>query len=311
MSQDNREPLVFVHRSCQNFFRFAARQAIMTNPHATVWHIGDTRIREIPELQFEPLTNHLDAIRELEDVYIHYSPNPIDFELFCMQRWIAVLSLMKRENLESAWVLDSDAMVYSRLSELSDFQALGDGMSINSVSPHFTYIRSRASLEKFCREMIDCYRTDDPAAILKGVSMSLGMHAWGVSDMSFFYYFAKQHPGELGDNSLVVNGAMFDNSLRQVQGCEMENGLKKITWIDQCPHATSAETGELIKLHGIHFQGGLKPLMPDYATDPSLPRRRITTQVAEVYNRIQRHYRRKRIKQAYAERRSILPAEAA
>lgn len=305
-SPSSSEPIIFVHRGCQPFFHAVARQAIRMNPRADVWNIGDVRAREVPGLRFEKLSRYESEMRQLEEVYVHYSPNPVDFELFCIQRWFAVWGLMERLDVRQAWVLDSDVLVYSELMGLDAFKTLGTGFTINGASPHAMFIRSRDALRTFCDDTIAAYRDGH----MSDVAMRLGGEVKGISDMAFFQYVSRLHPGLMGNNAEIVDGAMFDNNFGSDQGCEMENGRKRLTWIDGAPHATLRGSGELVRLHGLHFQGGLKPAILEFMAEHGPERRSLLTLLEGTMCRVMRSRRRKRLEKIIGSVDS-LPAKAA
>ena len=242
-------------------------------------------------MRFEKLSRYESQMRRLEEVYVHYSPNPIDFELFCIQRWFAVLGLMERLNVEQAWVLDSDVLVYSELCQLDAFKNLGSGFTINGASPHAMFIRSRSAMQTYCEETIAAYRERR----LDEVTMPLGIGVRGISDMALFQYVSRRHPGLMGNNAQVVDGAMFDNNYGSDQGCEMEQGRKRLTWIEGVPHATLKASGDLVKLHALHFQGGLKPAILEFTAEQGMPRRSLLTLLEGTMFRVARSRRRKRL----------------
>jgi hypothetical protein len=86
----------------------------------------------------------------------------------------------------------------------------------------------------------------------------------GVCDMTIFQFFDEDHPGWVQKIERPGNQLAVDTSLRGVDGFEMKDGLKALTFRAGRPFGKDAVSGESFVFVALHFQGDLKHLMPRY-----------------------------------------------
>ena len=98
-------PVVFFHIGSHDYFKSAVDIALRKN---RVIHIGDNPIVQHSNYKFVNFREVSDKFEDFSKVYLHMSYNPYDYELICFLRWIALMNLMKRENIETAYYSDSD-----------------------------------------------------------------------------------------------------------------------------------------------------------------------------------------------------------
>jgi hypothetical protein len=96
-------------------------------------------------------------------------------------------------------------------------------------------------------------------------SYRAGGREGGVCDMTLFDRYRQAHPERAGDAGAIWNASSHDNNLRRADGYELRRGYKRLTWIGGQPHARRLDTGELVRLGSLHFQGGAKLLIPFFA----------------------------------------------
>jgi hypothetical protein len=88
--------------------------------------------------------------------------------------------------------------------------------------------------------------------------------------MAALYLFWRERQDSILNWAMKYNGNVFDYFLCESRGEKqneyvMHQGIKKITFINKKPMFTVKETGEMIRVHGVHFQGFIgKFLIPLY-----------------------------------------------
>tara|TARA_R110001592_G_scaffold112811_3_gene311347 strand:- start:235 stop:741 length:507 start_codon:yes stop_codon:yes gene_type:complete len=126
-------------------------------------------------------------------------------------------------------------------------------------------------LEEFCNFMIECYTDPDKIELLED------KWEWhqeqsipgGVIDMTALWHFVQE-----ADHVVITKAhdddSAFDHNVNSSENYfpneyEMQGGIKKITFLDGFPHGHNLVLGRKIKFHTLHFQGGAKDIMSDYA----------------------------------------------
>jgi len=80
----------------------------------------------------------------------------------------------------------------------------------------------------------------------------------GVSDMTLFYWFQKEHPDVLGDYPAIFGDSPIDVSLEEIRGFESdEDGFKKLLW-NGCRPCALKKDGQFVELLCLHHQGWSK-----------------------------------------------------
>lgn len=265
--------IVFFHVGAFPRYLYATiESARFFNPNAPIFLISDQQDTGVEALGVESRTPesvwHPD-LPILLDRYVHISGLKRDYERICMMRWFHLEQLMRNELLESAALLDSDAMLFHRAAELFRFfpERAHIGVS-KGGGPAFTFVRRTIApfldlmLEKFLdRDFLDACRRRSDAALTEGRLDNL-------NDMTFLLLFTG-----LGDG----RGISYPNQLPigHIDHCIFGNddGLlsapnrrhvsrKRIFWEDRdgtfIPSYRSAADGRKVPALVVHFQNGAK-----------------------------------------------------
>jgi hypothetical protein len=229
------------------------------------------------------------ACAEIRQVYKHLSTNQPEFELFCMERFFVIREFMRRENIDWAFLVESDVLLFENLNALlkskggicSNRVHLSEKKCISLAYVSLEYI------EYYCQYVINCYVQPEKfikiAEFFKQYNEKGGKG--GICDMTFCDYINKGMYG--ADKSyaaenisdLFVNDAkervlidsfigrdfILDSDVRFEMGKSYIDGkiIKKIELIDGVLSARILN-GESVKIGSIHFQGNAKALMSDY-----------------------------------------------
>jgi hypothetical protein len=205
-------------------------------------------------------------------IYRHRSPNSYGYELFCLQRWIVLRDYMRRSKLSCCLYLDSDVMLYSDATREAERFAGYDatysrGSGINA-SPHTCFILDRNVPAKLVRLLIRVYLTPRGWFWQRRSYRILQKSARGISDMTLFGLAADSGVLRIANlYAIQADGTRYDGTISNADEMLMEDGRKKIVWDKGRPHAVERETGRLIRMHTLHFQGSNKPMMSSYRSD--------------------------------------------
>ena len=147
-----------------------------------------------------PMKHFSTAANEFAKIYRHHSELGVDFELFCIQRWFVLAEFMEVNGLETCTYLDTDVLLTQKLNNeqkrTSDF-----GLTYTGYSAHVCFVNRQAALQQFCNSIRMLYT--DPGSEERfqkwHQQMLESSGGGGVSDMTLFYWFQKEHPEVLGD----------------------------------------------------------------------------------------------------------------
>lgn len=250
-------PIVFVHRGNSRYLFYSLRQARQWNPASPIYLLGTKESRHLRRwVTHVDLNDHWGGAAAFAEVYQHHSRLGYDFELLCIQRWFALRDFMRHVNLKRCVALDTDILVYSDLTEATSH--LPDaGMTMTGWSPHTNYVSRREVLEQFCDFVTGYYEHPDAGRHLQArandVQQRLG--AAGVSDMSWFWDFAEDHPGTVTQLLHERDRGRWDNTLTRADGFVMNKDIKRIEWRNDQPYGFSASDQKAHLFYLLHFQG--------------------------------------------------------
>jgi len=88
----------------------------------------------------------------------------------------------------------------------------------------------------------------------------------GISDMTALGEYYKRASKKIGEISDIINGETYDMAINMVeQGMVMENGIKRIEYINGLPFGTVQKSGKKVKMCCLHFTGPTKFYMKYFA----------------------------------------------
>ena len=192
------QPVVYVHKWWHDYLETSIKQTLKNNKDVIL--IGDEKNEfvakkyNITHVMFDEY-NHND----FDKYYVHNKKNTnYQFELFCFQRWLVLLEVMKKLDISKCVYLDSDILYYwnidkeiSRISKFWNFD-----LAFPNLSWHTTYVFSRDALKKFCDFMINHYK--DKKLYDRLLKWPLIWQPW-ISDMTIFQLYINDYPDKVYD----------------------------------------------------------------------------------------------------------------
>ncbi|PSB30672.1 tetratricopeptide repeat protein [Stenomitos frigidus] len=264
-------PIILIHRSNSNYLPYTIAQAKWTNPKSRLFFIGDESNRyELVEHDF--FAKYMDAATEFAHVYRHLSTNPIEYELFCFQRWFILKDFMSRQALEQCFYLDSDVMLYEDITR--DQQRLKNvQIALTADVPSAVFVNDFASLERFCSFVFNLYQNPDSFQIIEAAFKAQLQNnlATSISDMFAFAEYRRQYPHQVGDLLEIKDDSTYDAGMTTSDGFELLNGVKAIHFQHQQPFGKHLDSDKTIRFKVLHFQGRSKRSIKDYFTGDRLP----------------------------------------
>lgn len=248
-------------------------QARIWNPRSPIYLITDQPAQNYPGVMVVPVSSYAESAVEFQKHYVHMSSNPVELELVCLQRWLVLSELLKQLPYTRCFVMDSDVLLYSDLTEVHRRYAGYDFTLTHQSSPGECFF-DVPLLHTFAQLVMETFREKRNYAwyLLQAIyrhTVDSGSPG-GISDMPMLNIFSQGYAGRWLDTMHIVEDATFDHHVNTgVPGFEMEGGRKKITWIHQQPYGFHLKQQRLIRFLSLHFQGGAKFLIERCRRDPS------------------------------------------
>ncbi|MCB0340536.1 MAG: hypothetical protein KDD53_13070, partial [Bdellovibrionales bacterium] len=259
-------PIVFIHRGTNDYLAYSVAQAHWTNPNSSIFLLGDDANVGIPFAQHFAFKDYFKRAYDFSLIYQHYSDNPPDYELFCIQRWLILNDFMHAHNIDSTLYLDSDVLIYSSMTEMLDnLPAVDLGIAKpagSSVSPAICFLLNREVLDEFCELIVSIYKS---AELTKNIledhyrkCQIRGVYG-GACDMTLFDHYLLQSKRNISNLLEINSDNYFDASIFRLDDFESEeNGMKKIIFDNGIPFCIHKSTGHKRRFHNLHFQGASK-----------------------------------------------------
>ena len=263
------KPLIYIHKG----YSWYVPLALLNGTSAygeNIYYLGGRYgclVARLLGVKSYPISHYLGAADAFGKIYRHHSDLSHDFELFCIQRWFILAEFLEFRKLGSCIYLDTDVLLTRNLdAEVEQTQQFG--LTFTGYSAHVCFVNRLDAIQKFCQYITDLYA--DPASEFRfrewHQKMVRESGSGGVSDMTLFYWFQKEHPEVLGDYPAIFGDSPIDVSLEEVRGFQSdEDGFKKLIWKGGIPSVMTNE-GRSFELSTLHHQGRGKSLMSSNAT---------------------------------------------
>lgn len=278
-------PIIFIHNGYTQYLEFTLRQCRLLSPHSNIILIGDSNNNKFPWV------NHINSedliskdIEELEEDYIHLSPNEKDYELFCLKRWLLLKNYCLKYNIQEVFTCDSDVMIYKDINQYKGWLSKSSNTIaayciphqskkeyLWAASAHTSYWKAEG-LEKFCSFLVSVYKSKDWKIVLESKYKAFveNKHLGGVSDMTLLYLFHINNTKlilnllEVKDNEVFdLNFSMDYNLYRQEYRTDSK-GYKLLVEKNGIYYGFNNFTHQEIVFSTIHFQGATKFLIPKF-----------------------------------------------
>jgi hypothetical protein len=270
-------PIIIIHSGYASYLIRVLLQAKTTNPKSEIILLGNQENQFLNFVRHEPIERYCTSAKAFEAHYAkkHRSSNSYEYELFCFQRWFVLLEFMEAHGIKQCVHLDSDVMLYADLSqEAKKFEDFWFTLSKRSMG-HTSFLKIEG-LQKFCQLLISSYTCEstfleveemalhrDKAKSKQNVSIDT---TGDISDMLLLHIFYRKYIDRVGLTSEIIDNSIYDVNINKSHGFEMQDGMKRIRWIQKQPFCRNLELDEDIKFNSLHFQGKSKQYMSEYFT---------------------------------------------
>lgn len=257
----------------------AIAQARKTNPGIEIILLGDSENKAVRGCKHYYCADYFEQAERFAEVFVNYSPNPAEYELFCFQRWFVIKEFLKchPEYNDVFLYCDSDTMLFDDIT--SDINRLGNApLAIESEeSPGFTFF-NKGTIDEFCLLLMWLYDNSTGKDVIhKKHEVLRSIQATsGISDMTAFRYYCQQiRPGEViaaERPTKIGEGrySCYDHNVNISNNFRMKNGMKDFKWKNGQPFAYSYDINDYVLFKGIHFQGMAKYQMISFYSDDKL-----------------------------------------
>jgi len=289
-------PTIIFHLGSQDYVSTCIKQAEYYDNKVIL--IGDNGNKELCKnhYDFNKLKN--DYNDKFHSNYQHISPNNEAFEKICIERWISVYNLMKKEKILKAFVCDSDVLIYTNISDIVNKYYKND-IYISTTSSKIKVsaamsIWTQDKLKEFIDFITHFYLNNDWDYIVNYWNEYPDKLSGGISDMYLLYCFltktnfndnhfvlTKNNLSIEYDLSQVINNAFFDNSIDLDSDAfslnkweqenhdfnidNIENKIKKVVWNEDKPLCFNINLLQNCNVNSLHFHG-CKKLMDKYTS---------------------------------------------
>lgn len=272
-------PIIIFHIGNQPYVHHCLNTTLRHNNTIHLLSDNPDNFDKRDNLYVENYTNYSINSSKFQSLYKHFSTNSFQLEFICIIRWLCIYEYMEKQNIEKAFICDSDIFIYDDISNIVDKYLPNDMYLCSSVSKSLTGGQSVFTLSKikqFVQFIFRFYETQIPNITEWKETYN---EAGGVCDMTLLYYFAHGATEFVGlrlpdypyfENDLTK---IFDNEFTfdlhmGIRGnhiypddYEMEGTHKKIKMIDGTPYCFNNRLNKDIRFVLLHFQGRHKNLM--------------------------------------------------
>ena len=264
-------PIIFVHRGNQEYIKYSLLQASEQNPDSTIYLVGDSSNKHYHNFRnnivWKSADDYLCDKRNLfVSNYKHMSTNPPHYEIVCIERWFITKEFMKDENLQYAFISDTDVLIYCDIDNIrrNSFSNVRCTLTHN-VSAGISFINDSSILEEHCDYVVDCYLGNNPLSFERARTHFLLLQHFskpgGVCDMTWWGYFRILHPpSDFGESMSIIDAghgihSTFDHNINVSYGYEMKNNIKNFKFKEGVPYCYNKTYDLDVKFNCIHFQG--------------------------------------------------------
>ncbi len=267
-------PIVIIHRGDSYYLADTIAQARKVRGGKKPILIGDQENRHYQGAHWVPYGDYFKEADSFARIYQHYNPSPHHYQwlLFCFQKWIFLKDFMEREGVSRAFVIDSDVLVYLRPDRVAKLYAEADftvsdvDPAILSASGNATFINRLSALEELTALMFEMFGDTALHTRIRDFAEA-GMRKsppQAITEMTALALLRERFPNRVANTYAPKDGIAICHSVLCEQGFEMENGRKRLEWIEGVPHGRflhGLDGPEWIPLAALHFQGSSRRYM--------------------------------------------------
>ena len=218
--------------------------------------------------------------------YIHLSTNSSFIELLCIVRWMIIYEYMYSNNIDRAFICDSDVLIYENITQIDNNPLCDkDLMLCSSPSKNITggqSIWSSTKLREFTEFIFHFYTNQKNRSTMIEWFKQYN-EPGGICDMTLLYYFS--HNETVFKGLRLPEYPYFESDLTQIFNKEFTFDLhlaspgnhiypdewesddrknKNIKYIDSKPYCYNKRINKDIRFILLHFQGNNKNYMKEY-----------------------------------------------
>ena len=299
-------PIIFIHKGYSSYLEYALRQVKFTNTNSEIILLGDDSNNSFPFITHININNYFSKATEFAKIYKHYSTNPYNYEIFCIQRWMILEDYIKSTKYSEVFVCDSDILFYTNITELlnSNFKGIDVGLIGCSAGLSFWKLNHLINLNKL---IFESYKEREKEKKEKWENIIKTKEFGGVSDMTLIEEFYKENKNKIKiyDFLTVTNNSYFDaninvSSFHFDREYEFKRGRKQFSWADNTPFCYNHIINKNIKFNCIHFQGPAKYLMAKFYTGEKFRGKFYLDLKFKLLNFLAFHYKTFKIRHRFA-----------
>lgn len=257
-------PIVFVHLNNPLFLLNVLLEAKKSNPQSEIYLIGDETNRHYDFVKHVHYKDLMDEdYSKFIQIYEHMSPNGFEGERFCFLRWFLIRELIKKENIDECFCVDSDVLILQELENaIANYRNFD--LAINDISGHNCYIKNYNAIVDFCKFILEMYE-DKNLKNLRDLYAELPSD-YSICDMTLLVLYRKEHPEKVADLKQIIDGKTFDHNIKEQHGFEMKEGIKNFKKDKGKIVCKNIELNKNVEFITLHFQGPSKNLIKHYSS---------------------------------------------
>lgn len=261
-------PIIIIHRGDTFYLKLVLEQIRLFNPQNRICLISDDSTNKYDFVEHYNMDDYSEGANAFKKVYVHMSSNPYDYELICFQRWFYIRDFIEKQEMEYFLCMDSDVLLYCNINEIMQEYIPYDFTTCNKQGPGCALFNT-SSISNFCRYMMSMYTEDILLSKMKSMYQGFidNKRLGGICDMTAFVWFQDNTECNVIDIAIPTKGTCFDGCITWGLGFEMEDGKKKVYWIDNLPYGRLTSGHSLIRFYCLHFQGRSKYSIFKYILD--------------------------------------------
>lgn len=262
------ETIIFLHKGDSWYLPYALRQCVKSNPSARVILLGDdTNEKYSNIIEHKNYKDYCSDANNFSKLYLHYSTNPYDYELFCIQRWFIWLKFMVENDINIALLPDTDVLILHDISQYFNYSQ----KKINFTKGESNYMgfmyMHRTTLIDICRFIVNVYKMEPQTKFLQSAYedyLKTETHG-GISDITLFSYYEQQQPLTIINTELEpLNNIIFIHSMQsKLFACDSK---KNVQILKRKGVYYAKRKGEIYTVGGMHCFGSQKILLLKYYT---------------------------------------------
>ncbi|MGG1664113.1 hypothetical protein [Brevibacillus sp. NRS-1366] len=262
-------PIIFMHRTDDDYLSFILRQAKLASPESDVVLIGNSSNSKYASMGIKHamIAHYHGGASEFANVYKHLSPCEYVYNLFCFQRWFILRDYMRGNNISQCWTLDTDVMLYANLN-LEEYKRFSSEFT-------WTTYMSLQELEELCSVTLNHFRDPRLFEDLKTFTKETGNYIketgmLALSDMVTQRLYLEKFLKRDRTHGIIGN-SFFDNNLYfSFPGVETLDNRKKLYMINGYLHCRKENSTQFIQVNSVHFTTAANKKYIPYFFGPSL-----------------------------------------